>query len=173
MVNKKTIVLLTLVTSLSLACSNTSKKPNVPFVDGSSEQDDNTEIVIVPYIEKAHVRTVQVKINSCSEFPMIFDTGCSGLSISILEVYTLAKQGCITADDIEGFGYSTIADGSIVENMIINLKHIQIGDLHCKNVKAMVSDNVDAPILLGNGVLNQVTSFEINNLNKTIKFHLK
>ena len=104
---------------------------------------------------------------------MIFDTGCSGLTLSIAEVYVLAKQGCITADDIEGYGYSTIADGSIVQNMIINLKQIQIGELLCHNIRASVSDNENAPLLLGNGVLNQVESFETDNLNKTIKFHIK
>lgn len=169
--NKKTIALLSLIAIIFCACGGETKKPNVPFVESSSEY--YAEDVVVPFNDYDGVRTIQVKINNCSEFPMIFDTGCSGLTLSIAEVYVLAKQGCITADDIEGYGYSTIADGSIVQNMIINLHEIKIGDLVCRNVKAGVSDNENAPLLLGNGVLNQVESFETDNLNKTIKFHIK
>lgn len=169
--NQKIIYGLVIIIILCTACGSETKKPNVPFVESSSEY--YSEDVIVPFNDYAGVRTIQVKINNCSEFQMIFDTGCSGMTLSIAEVYVLAKQGCITADDIEGYGSSIIADGSIIENMIINLRKIQIGDLVCYNVKASVSDNENAPLLLGNGVLNQVESFSIDNLNKTIKFRLK
>lgn len=169
--NQKVISIFAIIILLCTACGSGSKKPNIPYVESSSEYYD--EYVVVPFNDYDGVRTIQVKINNCSEFPMIFDTGCSGLTLSIAEVYVLAKQGCITADDIEGYGYSTIADGSIVQNMIINLKQIQIGELLCHNIKASVSDNENAPLLLGNGVLNQVESFETDNLNKTIKFHIK
>ena len=171
MANQRDVILFSLVLLLCTACGSGTKKPNIPFVENSSEYYD--EDVIVPFNDYAGVRTIQVKINNCSEFPMIFDTGCSGMTLSIAEVYVLAKQGCISADDIEGYGYSTIADGSIVQNMIINLKQIQIGDLICHNIRASVSDNENAPLLLGNGVLNQVESFSTDNINKTIKFHLK
>ena len=171
MANQKVILFLGVVAWLCCACGGGTQRPNVPYVESSSDYYDDE--VVVPFKEFGGVRTIQVKINNCSEFPMIFDTGCSGMTLSIAEVYVLAKQGCITADDIEGYGYSTIADGSIVQNMIINLKQIQIGELVCYNVRASVSDNENAPLLLGNGVLNQVESFSTDNLNKTIKFHLK
>lgn len=171
MANQKAIIVLTLIVWICSSCGGGPKRPNVPYVENSSECYEND--VVVPFNEFGGVRTIQVKINNCSEFPMIFDTGCSGMTLSIAEVYVLAKQGCISADDIEGYGYSTIADGSIVQNMIINLKQIQIGELVCHNVRASVSDNENAPILLGNGVLNQVESISTDNLNKTIKFHLQ
>lgn len=171
MVRQKATIVLAVIIAIFSSCGNSNKKPNIPYVESSSEYYE--EDIIVPFNDFGGVRTIQVKINNCSEFPMIFDTGCSGMTLSIAEVYVLAKQGCITADDIEGYGYSTIADGSIVQNMIINLKQIQIGELKCYNIKASVSDNENAPLLLGNGVLNQVESFSTDNINKTIKFHLK
>lgn len=171
MAYQKIIIVLAFCAMLCSACGGGTKKPNVPFVESSSEYYD--EDVVVPFNDYGGVRTIQVKINNCSEFPMIFDTGCSGMTLSIAEVYVLAKQGCIFAEDIEGYGYSTIADGSIVQDMIINLRQIQIGELVCHNIKASVSENENAPLLLGNGVLNQVESFSTDNVNKTIKFHLK
>ncbi len=170
MVHKK-ITLLLFVILVSCSCGRKAKPAPLEYI-----YDDDysySSEVIVPFKDYGGVRTIQVKINNCSEFPMIFDTGCSGLTLSIAEVYVLAKQGCISADDIEGYGYSTIADGSIVQNMIINLHEIKIGDLACRNVKASVSDNENAPLLLGNGVLNQVESFSTDNVNKTIRFVLK
>ena len=170
MAHQKIIALVFAIFIIFCDCSET-KRPNVPFVEDSTEVSDDV-VVIVPYKESSGVRTIQVKVNDCSEFPMIFDTGCSGLLLSVAEVYVLAKQGCIDAEDIDGYCYSTIADGSIVKNMIISLKQIQIGELICQNVKACVSDNDEAPLLLGNGVLNQVESFSTDNTNKTITFHI-
>ncbi len=154
------------------ACENKNKKYHIPYIENTDEIV-SSDVISVPFKDDGDVKTVQVKINDCAEFPMILDTGCSGLLISILEVYVLAKQGCLTADDIEGYAYSQIADGSIVENMVINLKEIKIGDLVCHNVKAFVSDNGDVPLLLGNGVLNEVETMSINNFDCTVDFKLK
>lgn len=165
------IILLSCLFSFS-ACGKKAKPVPLDY-EYYDEEYEEDNVVIVPFQNCGGVRTIQVKINDCSEFPMIFDTGCSCVSLSVAEVYVLAKQGCIAADDIEGYGYSTIADGSIVPNTIINLHEIQIGELVCYNVKASVSNNENAPLLLGNGVLNQVESFSTDNANRIIKFYLK
>ncbi len=157
---------------ICLACSCKNKEYHVPYYD-SSETTVESDVVSVPFKEEYGVKTVQVEINSCAAFPMILDTGCSGMHISVLEVYVLAKQGHLSAEDIEGYQYSQIADGSIIENMVINLKEVRIGDLVCHNVKATVSDNPDVPILLGNGVLDEVESIHVNNYDKTVEFKLK
>ena len=108
------------------------------------------------------------------ELDMIFDTGCSGTLISIAEANYLYQKEFLTSDDILGTAQSIIADGSIVENTVINLKEVIIADkIVCSNVQATVSNNVSAPLLLGNEVLNRVASYEIDNLNKTITFKLK
>lgn len=104
---------------------------------------------------------------------MVFDTGCSGMSISLLEVQTLYKSRKISERDILGTTYAQIADGSIVENALINLREVEIGGkngivLH--NVKASVVLNQEAPLLLGNVVLDEVKSVEVDNNKKTIKF---
>ena len=45
---------------------------------------------------------------------MIYDTGCSGVHLSLNELQTLFKNGKFSEDDIIGSNYSQIADGSIV-----------------------------------------------------------
>lgn len=105
---------------------------------------------------------------------MIFDTGCSGTLISLAEAQYMYSKGLLTEDDILGTSHSQIADGSIVENMVINLDRIVIDEkLSCHNVQATVCLNNEAPLLLGNEVLNRAASYTIDNENKVIKFKLK
>jgi predicted aspartyl protease len=104
---------------------------------------------------------------------MIFDTGCSGVAMSVLELNTLIKHGYISPDDVIGMTTAQIADGSIVENAVVNLKKLQIGDYVCHNVQATISENENAPLLLGNGALRDVASFEVDDEAGVIKFHLK
>lgn len=130
-------------------------------------------VVEIPFRNQGGVRTVQVKINDCAEFPMIFDTGCSGVSISILELATLLKHGYISEDDVIGITQAQIADGSVVEEAVVNLRKLQIGDYVCHNVKATISENEVAPLLLGNGALKNVESFVVDDDAGIIKFYLK
>lgn len=134
---------------------------------------DETESVIVPYREENGVKVLDVKVNGLG-LNMIFDTGCSGTLISVAEVNYLYQKGLLSQDDILGTSQSMIADGSIVENAVVNLKEVVVADkISCPNVQATVSNNVSAPLLLGNEVLNRTASYTIDNLNKTIIFKLK
>ena len=132
------------------------------------------EDVQVPFEERNGVKLIDVTVNGQFTVKMILDSGCSGTLISIAEAKYLYEKGCFTKDDIIGVTQSQIADGSIVENMVINLKELVIGgQIACTNVIATVSGNTLAPLLLGNEVLNRVPSYSVDNENKVIKFRLK
>ncbi len=133
----------------------------------------NANIISVPFKEQRGVKYVNVSVNGFG-FEMILDTGCSGTLISVAEANYLYQKGYLTNDDILGTTQSQIADGSIVENMVINLKEVIIdGKILCSDVTATVSANNDAPLLLGNEVLNRVAAYAVDNKNKTINFKLK
>lgn len=73
-----------------------------------------------------------------------------------------------------GTQQARIADGSIIENQIVILDEIVIGEkISCKNVEASIAENVTAPLLLGNEVLDRVASYTVDNINKVIEFKLK
>ena len=82
-------------------------------------------------------------------------------------------------EDVLGTTHSQIADGSIVENMVVNLRQVSIitndgSTIDCYNVKATVSNNINAPLLLGNEVLDEVAyDYTIDNTNKIIHFNVK
>lgn len=168
------------------------KKKQLAFYDAEEESVDSvtfdnaglssdTEVsyepledVEVPFEERNGVKLIDVTVNGQFTVKMILDSGCSGTLISIAEAKYLYEKGCFTKDDIIGVTQSQIADGSIVENMVINLKELVIGgQIACTNVIATVSGNTLAPLLLGNEVLNRVPSYSVDNENKVIKFRLK
>lgn len=147
---------------------NIEEKDSTPTEDSSSY----FSVIPVPYTDDCGVKKVDVKVNGIP-MKMIFDTGCSTALISVVEANFLYKSGLLTDDDIEGVTQSQIADGSIVNNAVVNLKEVQIGDLVCTDVQATVSSNSNAPLLLGNTVLNRVSSCTIDNENHTINFKVR
>ena len=119
------------------------------------------------------VKYVQVSVNGVG-FEMIFDTGCSGALISAVEANYLYQKGKLSPDDILGTTQSQIADGSIVENMVVNLKEVVINNqITCSDVQATVSNNINAPLLLGNEVLDRLATIKIDNEHEALIFQLK
>lgn len=129
--------------------------------------------VAVDYVEKAGVKYIPVSINGM-QLRMIFDTGASQTLISLAEANYLYQKGLLYDEDILGKGHSQVADGRIVENLVINLREVIIGEnLRCTNVHAIVSNNVSAPLLLGNEVIDRAPSYTIDTSRNKIVFHLK
>lgn len=142
--------------------------------DNSEFSELSASEVSVPFEEKSGVKLIDVTVNGQFTVKMILDSGCSGTLISIAEARYLYDKGCFSQDDILGVSNSQIADGSIVENMVINLKELVIGNkISCSNVQATVSSNANAPLLLGNEVLNRVAEYSVDNENKMIKFRIR
>ena len=153
-----------------LACSSCNTKGKKPPVDLSGL--NSVTDISIPYTELNGVKTIPVKLNGIT-MSMIYDTGCSGVHLSLNELQTLFKNGKFSEDDIIDSNYSQIADGSIVENGLINLREVEIGGedgLVLHNVEATVALNQNAPILLGNDVLDELASVKVDNVNKTINF---
>lgn len=168
----KIIILALLLVLSSCSCNNSDPKVRIDkyYVDDYEIEIEDTDVITVPYREYGGIKTIDVKINGMG-VEMIFDTGCSVTLISAAEAYYLAQKGYLVEEDIIGTSRSIIADGSIVENTVIILMELRIDDqLVFTNVRAEVSNNIEAPLLLGNEILNRATSYTIDNVNKVIKF---
>lgn len=161
---------------LSSSCDTKKKTKPVFYARDNFETEEisySGETIDVPYREENGVKIVAVKLNGM-KVDMIFDTGCSTTLISAAEANYLFQKGELSESDILGVTQAQIADGSIVENAVVNLKEVIIDDkLICTDVQATVSNNVGAPLLLGNEILNRAESFTIDQSTKTIKFKLK
>ena len=97
-----------------------------------------------------------------AKMKFIFDTGASNVCLSMTMAEYLYDNGYIEAKDIKGTGSSSVADGRIVDHIVLILKDVQIGDLHLYNVEAVVVDGQNAPLLMGQSALKKLGSYEIN-----------
>ncbi len=139
--------------------------------------DEESETIIVPFIRKDGVKYVEAEINGTFTVPMIVDTGCSTTLISLAEAEYLAQKGVLTIQDYEGESISVIADGSLSVNSVVILRQLAIkgvnGDLlYCGNVEALVSDNPQAPLLLGNEILDRLGGYMVDNTHDCMIFSL-
>lgn len=161
---------------LLTACSEKKRQPVFFGTDDDIEDyyAHSGDEISIPFHEEGGVKYLSVKVNGIARWDMIFDTGCSGTLISLAEANYLYQKGALTDDDFLGKAHSMIADGSVVENAVIKLEEIVIDDkIQCLNVVATVSNNVNAPLLLGNEVWNRLATIKIDNEEKTINLKLK
>lgn len=170
-------IVIVLFVLLCVSCESKKKRP--VYSDLYSEVTINSQTSVeVPFKEEGGVKYVHVKVNGVG-WDMIFDTGCSGTLLSLSEARYLAVKGLLVEQDVLGTTHSQIADGSIVENMVVNLRQVSIiandgSTIDCYNVKATVSNNINAPLLLGNEVLDEVAyDYTVDNTNKVIHFNVK
>ena len=63
----------------------------------------------------------------------IFDTGATSVSMSSQMANYLLENDYISKEDIISSGKSSIADGTIIDHVIINLRDVEISGLHLSN----------------------------------------
>ena len=132
------------------------------------------DVVEIPFIEHGGVKYIEAKLNNTIGVDMILDSGCSGATISITEAQYLYAKGAFSEEDYIGPTAATLANGNVEIGDLINLREIDLGGkIKCKNVKAQVIDNPQVPLLLGNDVLDRVSSYEVDNANKVIRFKIQ
>lgn len=122
----------------------------------------------IPFKKESGVMTISCTINSLP-LHFIFDTGASEVSISDVEARFMLKNGYLSKKDIIGKAQYQIADGSISEGTVINLKRVVFGGLELTDIKASVVSSQRAPLLLGQSVMNRLGKIEIDNDAKVIK----
>lgn len=93
------------------------------------------------------------------------------ISISAAEATVMLRQGKIKEDDIIGEAQFLDAEGEISEGTVVLLHTVQIGNIILKNVEASVTDNIQAPLLLGQSALAKFGKVTIDYNENTIEFN--
>ena len=112
-------------------------------------------------LEESGIYTVPCEVNGL-KLRFVFDTGASEVHLSLIEAAFMLKNGYIEKDDFIGKGEYSMADGTIEDNSIVNLKEIKIGNVVIKNVTACISSNVKASLLLGQSAIRKLGPYRIN-----------
>jgi aspartyl protease family protein len=116
----------------------------------------------------AGVYEIPVELNGVLKINFIFDSGASDVSISPDVALTLIRTGTIKDDDFIGTQTYSFADGSTATSRVFILKQIKIGNTYYKNIRASISNSIDAPMLLGQSVLQRIGKFTIDNNTNTL-----
>lgn len=167
----KRVLLILMLVGCFWSCDNGQKQPPVDLK--AKKAQDNA--ICVKFRESQGLVVIPAKLNGVS-IDMIFDSGCSGMQLSLHELQTLYKNGVFSEDDIIGTTFSQVADGSIVEDGVVVIRELEIGGedgLILHNIRATVSLNENAPVLLGMDVISEVASVEIDNVHETINIRKK
>lgn len=178
----KTTILFVVIGLILTACENKST-----YVPVSNESDDSQKSITterssvnekhlyidsftVPYkLLSNGIKTLHVKFNDSASFDAIFDTGCSGMLISLQEAMSLVKSGTLTQNDIIGTQQSSIASGEVMVNQVFRIHEITLVDVNGKphtlvDIPVTVVENPGAAVLLGDVVIDQLA----NNKSYTV-----
>lgn len=102
---------------------------------------------------------------------LIFDTGASSVCISGAIADMMLENGYLSTKDIKGSGQSVVADGRIVDNTIINIEELKIGDIQLNNIEAVVIHQQSAPLLLGQSAIQRLGHVSIQENKLIINQH--
>lgn len=170
---RKIHIFLIVLFLLSIAFSGCSKSGKINNQKSNSNSTDSENINYgsnkIKMKSENGVYKIPIFINDTKMY-FIFDTGASDITISATEAMFLYKQGTLQEEDILGTQKYQIADGSISEGTIINLRTVKIGNKTLKNVKASIIHNMDAPLLLGQSALARFGSVSIDYKKNEITF---
>jgi clan AA aspartic protease (TIGR02281 family) len=134
------------------------------------ESVDATEekVVEIPFTKTGGVTKVECTINNLP-LNFIFDTGASDVTISQVEANFMYKNGYLDSRDIVGKKTYQVATGAIAVGTTIILKQIEFGGLILRDVRASVVETQNAPLLLGQTVLQRLGKIEIDNTQRILK----
>lgn len=118
--------------------------------------------VIIQMEKDGGVYKIPCLVNG-AKMKMIFDTGASAVSMSKNMAEYLYENDYLKKENFRESGLSKTADGSIVNNMKIVLKDIEISGVHLSNVEAVVLESQNAPLLFGQSAIQKLGPIEIND----------
>ena len=133
------------------------------------EEVENTSSDLIASTSEVQMRKMRSGVYevpcTINDLPLkfIFDTGASTTTISSVEAAFMLKNGYLKEGDIRGKEYYSTATGEIHEGTVIRLREIKIGDAVLRNVDASVTHSQQAPLLLGQSVMERFGTITIDN----------
>lgn len=116
---------------------------------------------VVPLISRHGVYWLPCRVNG-HNVSLILDTGASSVSISMNFARKLFEEDLLDEDDIIGEGRVSLADASVVKCLYVNLRDVEIGGFHLKDVRASVLESMQDDMLLGQSALQQLGPYTIS-----------
>lgn len=122
--------------------------------------------VTITMEESGGVYKVPCTVNGL-KMKFVFDTGASVVSLSQSMASFMIDNGYLSESDYLGNGQTHIADGSIIDVAVVNLKDFEVGGFHLSNVTATVKDGQNVPLLMGMSAIEKLGKISLSG-NKLI-----
>jgi len=115
-----------------------------------------------------NLMVVKVVINNSFSRNFYWDTGASSITISESLFSAMVKSGDINKNDILGKTKCSIADGSIVDALVIQFKTLAVGTFVLNNIEALVLPGSNSSFLLGQSVFQKFGKIAVDYNTKMI-----
>ncbi|PLX10522.1 MAG: hypothetical protein C0598_10190, partial [Marinilabiliales bacterium] len=126
--------------------------------------------IIVPYsLDSKGKMEVNCYLNDYKISGLI-ETSISESIISGDKVLDLMRQGALSKTNIKGNVSENLQNDKLKNGTLLEIEKIRIGDIILNNVIIKISNNTDQSFIIGNDILKQAGSFEINEINNVIIF---
>lgn len=134
----------------------------------NSYRSNNITSIPIEFVNGVY--EIPISINGVLKLNFIIDEGASDVSISPDVALTLIKSGTVSNKDFIGASTYRFADGTLVKSKVFIIRRIQIGSKVLTNIKASISNSLNAPLLLGQSLLNKFGKFTIDYQLNLIQF---
>lgn len=177
---KKYHVILMLASIMLLASCDSKKNEYDPYKisGGKAKEEVSKSAFEIDYKEYGfNLKTIHVTLNGAVGYDAVFDTGCSGVSLSSLELLALMKQRTILETDKMPPVYTETADGTQQAKEVYNLREVTVMDKNGKphtlrDIHATIEPNIQATLLIGGSVIDNLAkkSYTVDLKKKVIRF---
>ena len=123
---------------------------------------------VIQMIPDQGVYKVPCEVNGL-KVKMVFDTGAAAVSISENLAEIMLGNGYLSSDDFGSKAKALTADGRIVDNTLVNLKTVKIGNIKLTNVNAVVIGGQSVPLLFGQSAIQKLGEVAIQGDKLYIK----
>jgi hypothetical protein len=113
--------------------------------------------------KNGNIYEIPISLNDIVNTDFIIDTGASSVSITPDLALLLIKSGTINSEDWLKDKYYQFADGSMAKSKTFKIKKLKIGTKYLYNIECSISNNLQAPLLLGQNVLTRFGKVTIDN----------
>lgn len=115
---------------------------------------------VIQMVADQGVYKVPCEVNGL-KVKMVFDTGAAAVSISENLAEMMLENGYLFSDDFGAKSKAITADGRIVDNTLVNLRTVMIGDIKLTNVTAVVIGGQRVPLLFGQSAIQKLGEVSI------------
>lgn len=123
---------------------------------------------MIQMVEDKGVYKVPCEVNGL-KVKMVFDTGAAAVSLSQSLAEMMLDNGYISKSDFLGQAKSLTADGRIIDHTELTLRSVKIGDITLNNVRAVVINSQDTPLLFGQSAIQMLGEVTIKGDKLYIK----